>query len=76
MFFRIIRHELKILSTSVTLELREDAHWDVVDHILKDLLPAIDKRLCREDLLHGLVDALLAERHGPPQSLKCRFIRV
>lgn len=72
----IVRNELKILLAAIALEARENAHWDVVGHILKDLLPPVNLRLQREDALHALIHGLLAQSHNAPDRIKCRLVLI
>ena len=65
----VISHELQILSASILLEAREDAHWNVVSDVLKNLFPSIDCALQLEDVSHALLDCLFAHRHGSPERL-------
>ena len=67
MLLRIIGHELQVLGPSVALESWEDTHWDVVRHVLQDLLPAIDLGLERKYPLHALVDTHFAHSYCSPE---------
>ena len=67
-FVRVIGHKLQILVASIALEPGENAHWDIVSHILEYLLPTVYLRLKCENPLHALLYAHLAQCHCAPNS--------
>ena len=66
----IVRHELQVLGAPIALKLREDAHWDVIGHILQDLVPSVNLRLEREYPLHALIYTHFSHGHRSPDGRK------